>query len=91
MSSRRQWRPQFSPSEFRRGWVFFALYLVVFPVLMGQLQALLSLRFHFFLQSAEFSLIYYFVLLCAALVSSGACCAGGSTPCWTTCRRTSLP
>ena len=68
MSSRRQWRPQFSPSEFRRGWVFFALYLVVFPVLMGQLQALLSLRFHFFLQPAEFSLIYYFLLLCAALV-----------------------
>ena len=68
MSSRRQWRPQFSPSEFRRGWVFFALYLVVFPVLMGQIQRMLSQRFEFFLQAPEFSLIYYFLLLCATVV-----------------------
>ena len=47
MSSRRQWRPQLSPSEFRRGWVFFTLYLVVFPVLMGQIQRMLSQRFEF--------------------------------------------
>lgn len=67
MSSRRQWRPQFSPSEFRRGWVFFALYLVVFPVLMGQIQRMLSQRFEFFLQAPEFSLIYYFLLLCATV------------------------
>ena len=68
MSSRRQWRPQFSPSEFRRGWVFFALYLVVFPVLMGQIQRMLSQRFEFFLQAPEFSLIYYFLLLCATVL-----------------------
>lgn len=68
MSGRRQWRPQFSRSEFYRGWVFFALYLLVFPVLMGQLQRMLSQRFDFFLQAPEFSLIYYFLLLCATVL-----------------------
>lgn len=68
MYPRRKRSTELSRGEIARGWVFFLLYLFVFPVLMGQLQALLSLRFHFFLQSAEFSLIYYFVLLCAALV-----------------------
>ena len=90
MYPRRKRSTELSRGEIARGWVFFLLYLFVFPVLMGQLQALLSLRFHFFLQSAEFSLIYYFVLLCAALVLFWGC-AGGSTPCWTTCRRTSSP
>lgn len=68
MYPRRKRSTELSRGEIARGWVFFLLYLFVFPVLLGQLQALLSLRFHFFLQPAEFSLIYYFLLLCAALV-----------------------
>lgn len=68
MSSRRQWRPQISRSEFGRGWVFFALYLVVFPVLMGQFQWVLSQRFEFFLQPVEFSLVYYFLMLCVTVL-----------------------
>ena len=48
--------------------MFFALYLVVFPVLMGQIQRMLSQRFEFFLQAPEFSLIYYFLLLCATVL-----------------------
>lgn len=68
MYPKRQWKARFTPSEFYRGWVFFALYLFVFPLLMGWLQMLLSQRFGFFLQTSEFSLIYYFLLLCAALL-----------------------
>lgn len=68
MYPKRQWKARFTPSEFYRGWVFFALYLFVFPLLMGWLQMLLSQRFDFFLQTSEFSLIYYFLLLCAALL-----------------------
>lgn len=68
MNSRRQWKPQFSRSEYYRGWVFFGLYILVFPVLMGQLQRMLSQRFDFFLQAPEFSLIYYFLILCATIL-----------------------
>lgn len=68
MNSRRQWKPQFSRSEYYRGWVFFGLYILVFPVLMGQLQRMLSERFDFFLQAPEFSLIYYFLILCATIL-----------------------
>lgn len=68
MYPKRQWKAHFTPSEFCRGWVFFALYLLVFPLLMGWLQMLLSQRFQFFLQAPEFSLIYYFLLLCATLL-----------------------
>ena len=38
MYPKRQWKARFTPSEFCRGWVFFALYLLVFPLLMGWLQ-----------------------------------------------------
>ena len=68
MYPKRQWKARFTRSEFYRGWVFFALYLLVFPLFMGWLQRLLSQRFDFFLQAPEFSLIYYFLLLCAALL-----------------------
>lgn len=68
MNNRRPWKPQFSRSEFYRGWVFFLLYVMVFPVLMGQVQRMLSLRFDFFLQAPEFSLIYYTLLLCATIL-----------------------
>ena len=43
MTSRhRHWRPQLTRSEFYRGWVFFALYILVFPRLMGALQKALG-------------------------------------------------
>ena len=37
----RQWRPQITRPEMLRGWVFFAVYVGVFPFLMGFLQRLL--------------------------------------------------
>lgn len=68
MTGHRQWRSQFSPAEFRRSWVFFVLYLVVFPVLMGQLQRLLIQRYEFFFQTAGFSLLYQGLMLCATVL-----------------------
>ena len=48
MTSRhRHWRPQLTRSEFYRGWVFFALYILVFPRLMGALQKALGERCSF--------------------------------------------
>ena len=65
MTSRhRHWRPQLTQSEFYRGWVFFALYILVFPRLMGALQKALGERWQ--LLPAEYSLIYY--LLAVTLV-----------------------
>ena len=65
MTSRhRHWRPQLTRSEFYRGWVFFALYILVFPRLMGALQK--ALGEHWQLLPAEYGLIYY--LLAVTLV-----------------------
>lgn len=65
MTSRhRHWRPQLTRSEFYRGWVFFALYILVFPRLMGALQKALGERWQ--LLPAEYGLIYY--LLAVTLV-----------------------
>lgn len=36
-----KWRPQMTDSERRRGWVFFGLYMLVFPYLNGWVQKLL--------------------------------------------------
>ncbi|MFR5860658.1 MAG: hypothetical protein ACLUES_02860 [Flavonifractor plautii] len=37
-TKRRPWRPQLTRAEMGRGWVFFALYLTVFPLAMGWVQ-----------------------------------------------------
>lgn len=58
----KQWRPQITPAEFGRGWVFFALYVLVFPVLMGFVHR----SFNGELPVAESNLVYY--LLCLTLV-----------------------
>ena len=48
MYPKRQWKARFTRSEFYRGWVFFVLYLLVFPLFTGWLQMILSQRFDFF-------------------------------------------
>ena len=59
---RRPWRPQITRSEQMRGWVFFALYVFAFPVIMGLVQR----SFDGQLPVAEANVIYY--LLCVVLV-----------------------
>lgn len=60
--ARRPWRPQLTRTETARGWVFFALYLLVFPWAMGLVQR----AFQGLLPVAQSSVAYY--LLSAALV-----------------------
>ena len=59
---RRPWRPQLTQAEMGRGWVFFALYVLVFPWVMGWVQR----SFHGELPVAESNVVYY--LLAATLV-----------------------
>ena len=59
---RRPWRPQLTRAEMGRGWVFFALYVLVFPWVMGWIQR----SFHGELPVAESNVVYY--LLAATLV-----------------------
>lgn len=59
---RRPWRPQLTRAEMGRGWVFFALYVLLFPWVMGWVQR----AFHGELPIAEANVIYY--LLSATLV-----------------------
>ena len=61
-TKRRPWRPQLTRAEMGRGWVFFALYLTVFPLSMGWVQQ----AFHGELPVAEANVVYY--LLAATLV-----------------------
>ena len=59
---RRPWRPQMTKAEMGRGWVFFALYVLVFPWVMGWVQR----AFQGALPVAEANVVYY--LLSAVLV-----------------------
>jgi membrane protease YdiL (CAAX protease family) len=59
---RRPWRPQITKSEQLRGWIFFALYVLVFPMIMGLVQRSFEGR----LPIAESNVIYY--LVCVTLV-----------------------
>lgn len=68
MSRPRPWKSRLTPAESRRGWVFFALYVLVFPALMGQLQRLLDRRFGPLLPAGVSGLICHALLLCAALL-----------------------
>ena len=57
-TKRRPWRPQLTRAEMGRGWVFFALYLTVFPLSMGWVQR----AFHGELPVAEANVVYYLLL-----------------------------
>ena len=59
---RRPWRPQLTRAEMGRGWVFFALYALLFPWVMGWVQR----SFDGALPVAEANVVYY--LLSATLV-----------------------
>lgn len=59
-----KWRPQMTPSERKRGWVFFALYLLVFPYLTGWVQRLWEGE----APIAETNLVYYALLFALALL-----------------------
>lgn len=59
MAKSRIWRPQMTRQEFCRGWVFFALYFLIFPVLMGTLQWVFDEKWGFYLSDAGYGVLYY--------------------------------
>ncbi|MEG2120226.1 MAG: hypothetical protein RRY53_07695, partial [Pseudoflavonifractor sp.] len=69
MSARRPWRPQLTPSEQRQGWVFFALYLLVFPILLPTLLNLLDSRLDLYTKSAAMSNAVYYLIIVVLLVA----------------------
>lgn len=59
----RPWRPQLTTQEKRLGWVFFALYLTVFPFLMAQILRVLDNVWDIYATAAVSSAVYYTVVL----------------------------
>lgn len=55
---RRPWRPQITRAECYRGWVFFALYVFLFPWLMGWVQRSYEGEF----PVAEANAVYYLII-----------------------------
>ena len=64
--TQRSWRPQMTASERRRGWVFFALYLFVFPYLNAWAQR--ALLGDAEAPAAEANVVYYALLFALALL-----------------------
>lgn len=60
---RRPWRPQLTAQEKRVGWCFFALYLFVFPVVVGGVLRLLDDRLLLEMTQAQTNSIYYMIVL----------------------------
>lgn len=60
---RPQWRPQLTAEEQRVGWVFFALYLFVFPFLVGLVTRFLDEHLELGFTAAQSSAIYYAAIL----------------------------
>lgn len=61
---KKNWRPQLTSQEKRLGWVFFGLYLLVFPVLMGWIWRLLDNMLDiYFTAEAVSSAVYYTIVL----------------------------
>ena len=64
--TQRAWRPQMTASERKRGWVFFALYLLVFPYLNAWAQR--ALLGDAEIPAAEANVAYYALLFALALL-----------------------
>lgn len=61
---RRPWRPQLTRAELGRGWVFFALYVFLFPWLMGWVQRSYPGEF----PVAEANVVYYLIIAALAFL-----------------------
>lgn len=55
----RAWRPRMTKGEMYRGWVFFALYFLVFPFLMAGVQWIFDEKWGLYLPDASASVVYY--------------------------------
>jgi membrane protease YdiL (CAAX protease family) len=55
----RAWRPRMTRGELYRGWVFFALYFLVFPFLMAGVQWFFDEKWGLYLPVASANVVYY--------------------------------
>lgn len=55
----RVWRPRMTKGEMYRGWVFFALYFLVFPFLMAGVQWIFDEKWGLYLPDASANVVYY--------------------------------
>ncbi|MEG0320812.1 MAG: type II CAAX endopeptidase family protein [Oscillospiraceae bacterium] len=69
MSARRVWRPQLTSAEQRQGWVFFFLYLLVFPFLLPMVLRLLDERWEVYAKSAAVSSAIYYLIIAVLLMA----------------------
>lgn len=63
------WRPRLTAQEKRLGWVFFGLYLLVFPVLIAKILQFLDQALDIYATEAASSAIYYAIVLCLLVVA----------------------
>ena len=61
MKAGKRWRPRLTNQEANRGWIFFALYFLVFPFLMGQIQRILDERWGIFFTDGVAGVLYHLV------------------------------
>lgn len=66
--TRQPWRPRLSRRELLGGWVFFSLFVLVFPYLMAGVQWILDQRWGLYLSDASAAVVYYGLLAAAALL-----------------------
>lgn len=59
----RPWRPQLTVQEQRVGWVFLALYILVFPFLMGVLLDLMEQNWELGFTVAQANAVYFTIIL----------------------------
>ncbi len=69
MSRESPWRSQLTAGERRMGWVFFALYLFVFPFLVGGVFRILDERWELVFTPAQSNAIYYSLVLLILLAA----------------------
>lgn len=66
--TQRRWRPQLTRDEQRKGYAFFALYFLVFPVLKMGVESLFDRLFGLYLSEAMSSAVYYYIMAVLTMV-----------------------
>ena len=64
----RRWRPQLTREEQTRGYVFFALFFLVFPVLKMGVERLFDRVFGLYLSEAVSAAVYYYIMAILTMV-----------------------
>ena len=66
--AQRRWRPQLTREEQKRGYVFFALFFLVFPVLKMGVEWFFDHFFQLYLSEAVSAAVYYYIMAVVTIV-----------------------